>query len=1106
MLIKSNMIKEGLAITSKSCELIKKQCSYVTINTRAFEPAANLEPIKTSAIFVPPQLVGIRVNQINKPREMGLSDRSQAAPSIDTETLIRRIFAELETQEAPQYSLQANSPAVRIQDDTSNVRSSTRNVLIVAPAGSGKSILLDRLALWLAEKAMGQRPDESNISFETWLHLYLGVDQDFAGKIPLLLRCKELSSGASSIADLKRQIIAAIFQSPVEDVEEWIAAFKALDASEFVILVDGLDELPKETTPMRVYDALLGLFGLDETDSADKFSIFASTRDTAVDDDVREFLKINTFETFTTVALNRMIRKSRRNFIYQFARSWYICQLFSEDEASRKAKILESAIEHDWAIRFRNFIRTPLELTLCLTLFSNVENFPTTEHGLYLKFANARLRWRRGSANPDDLLLLLSYCASRTAYQANESGLFDLEIDEGMFLNWLEMAYSILGSRLENIFQRGFGTSRDAASHDLNELVEVHGMLSRSNGKVSFEHRQLQVFFAENGLLRSACPKGFLRQTYAEMYSSKKTAGILEQDWATLFMFFVQDSRIGDKPLKDLWRAVIKNADPKSYSAEESDIFLAILMDGRIANSTQIEQLKALLQIFCSRSIHSGQIDGYRKISTDRRYSNVVRSIENLYQESNQYEYCFVVAAFDIFSIVRKAEGEEVSSYDAEAILPWQEPLDTQMLIRLLHRIEILYFFRQLNLRQLAFSKFFFSGGSEECNNAVRVVLKQSLERFCTTNSQKNSEEIIRILPPLSEDTVCRQMLYDAISSGSPSTHSFFAAIEQQVQTWIADATHEKEGSIPLAIKRMMWLLASLSANEDFDIAFDNYPCKNLRLIAKRHYVESMWWLSDQIFNFSESAESNESLILDDFGAMGFSDSMLDGGLEAFMRPLWKNNIIPNRRIVLSEDILQEVVLAAVRNVLRERTDDVLLDVDDFRIAAASVINAARFNVLIDPNALMLISRIFGLVKTYSKSIDESEYGSPGETLRIICNTKQLHTQIRGDVRKALEESAAKPQQIDELKFIAFDEEGNRLECETLFTFDSPKTGKSYIVYTDNTVDEDGNTKVYASIYDPLQLRIDSSGELASLELSPIESEKEWALIESILDDLQSNE
>lgn len=35
------------------------------------------------------------------------------------------------------------------------------------------------------------------------------------------------------------------------------------------------------------------------------------------------------------------------------------------------------------------------------------------------------------------------------------------------------------------------------------------------------------------------------------------------------------------------------------------------------------------------------------------------------------------------------------------------------------------------------------------------------------------------------------------------------------------------------------------------------------------------------------------------------------------------------------------------------------------------------------------------------------------------------------------------------------------------FSFESDDAAKRYIVYTDNSVDEDGNTKVFASIYKP---------------------------------------
>ena len=81
------------------------------------------------------------------------------------------------------------------------------------------------------------------------------------------------------------------------------------------------------------------------------------------------------------------------------------------------------------------------------------------------------------------------------------------------------------------------------------------------------------------------------------------------------------------------------------------------------------------------------------------------------------------------------------------------------------------------------------------------------------------------------------------------------------------------------------------------------------------------------------------------------------------------------------------------------------------------------------------------------------------------------------------------------LTFKVINDEGQEVECEALFTFESDETKKNYIVYTDNTLDEEGNTKVYASIYNPDQ---------DETKLLPIETEKEWKIIETILDELQN--
>ena len=80
------------------------------------------------------------------------------------------------------------------------------------------------------------------------------------------------------------------------------------------------------------------------------------------------------------------------------------------------------------------------------------------------------------------------------------------------------------------------------------------------------------------------------------------------------------------------------------------------------------------------------------------------------------------------------------------------------------------------------------------------------------------------------------------------------------------------------------------------------------------------------------------------------------------------------------------------------------------------------------------------------------------------------------------------------MTFKVMDENGKEIECEVLFTFESEETKKNYIVYTDNTTDDDGNTKVYASVYNPNE---------AETKLMPIETDKEWKVIETILNTLQ---
>ena len=78
--------------------------------------------------------------------------------------------------------------------------------------------------------------------------------------------------------------------------------------------------------------------------------------------------------------------------------------------------------------------------------------------------------------------------------------------------------------------------------------------------------------------------------------------------------------------------------------------------------------------------------------------------------------------------------------------------------------------------------------------------------------------------------------------------------------------------------------------------------------------------------------------------------------------------------------------------------------------------------------------------------------------------------------------------------FKVIDKDGKEIVFEVLFTFESDETKKNYMVYTDNSKDENGNVRVYASVFVP---------DAEPLELLPVETEREWKIIETILESIE---
>ena len=79
-------------------------------------------------------------------------------------------------------------------------------------------------------------------------------------------------------------------------------------------------------------------------------------------------------------------------------------------------------------------------------------------------------------------------------------------------------------------------------------------------------------------------------------------------------------------------------------------------------------------------------------------------------------------------------------------------------------------------------------------------------------------------------------------------------------------------------------------------------------------------------------------------------------------------------------------------------------------------------------------------------------------------------------------------------KIKMLDDNGNEVECEIKMVYLCEENGKTYVFYSDNTTDADGNLDLSASILTGQ----DENGEPI---LEEIVDENEWALLDKVLED-----
>lgn len=84
---------------------------------------------------------------------------------------------------------------------------------------------------------------------------------------------------------------------------------------------------------------------------------------------------------------------------------------------------------------------------------------------------------------------------------------------------------------------------------------------------------------------------------------------------------------------------------------------------------------------------------------------------------------------------------------------------------------------------------------------------------------------------------------------------------------------------------------------------------------------------------------------------------------------------------------------------------------------------------------------------------------------------------------------------MNDKKIYTINKEGKTIEFDVILTFKNEDNGKDYVVYTDNSKDENNKLRIYSSIYNPNTLEF----------LGVPETREEWEKIYNLLDNILLN-
>ncbi|MBQ9000350.1 MAG: DUF1292 domain-containing protein, partial [Eggerthellaceae bacterium] len=701
----------------------------------------------------------------------------------------------------------------------------------------------------------------------------------------------------------------------------------------------------------------------------------------------------------------------------------------------------------------------------------------------------------------------------------------------------------------------------------MDELVNTHGLLAISRPRagleiVHFEHRMILDYLLANSVVakldaRIARPADFFRQ----LYLNEEGHDARNLDWRPAFSFIAVDRRMQANDFLGLMEAFRDFAKRNSSQVDSiSDVLLELLVDGRL-NPLDSSLTSDIVEVLFGSNLRSNQIDVLYTLwkSGD---SELVRFLLSRYKNAcfnGSYLYCLQAGLFSMFDVLDDSEEppslavsqrrainllredgmrglqmlDVAAWFHKESIpLPQENKMARNVFINLMDDAEgkVHSFAYRAFLEALLPSSNPFNGGQVgKTTEAMRLF--GSLAYYSWIDGLPTEFE--RKLPGLANCglDIIEGTLNQVITENKevPSVRyaikylAYLALFEQEAQSGsnVLDALHENEDLRECLRFETARLIQEASANRiESD---DDYPQAVVFIINAIGASDTPGFAELEAYMFDQVSGDNEtplarnvrrSLVRDNRYAHSERKDQVRARQFVPGETFWCSTTaergdgkkLARYRVLCAFRDAKEISGATryAHGIVFEADNGLLRRSPKTNIPLASILleSGLEGNVYLalyhpailgqhEANKKDPLDDVF--IKNLEYSETEVDY-----FLSVALNRPNL------PIIRTRERNFANQDVLEELKFKAIDADGNVIECETLFMFESPETGRNYIVYTDNSVDKEGNTRVYASIYNPEDLKMAGSEDLASLELIPIETDKEWEIIGTILEEMQA--